>query len=256
MRQAQEEIEREVDRHGEPNGRTSQRMARLLERKDALAEDISQMESQFDDMARESRSDQMRASRALQEAADWLRDSKLADKVRYSKGVGQERDPRFAAGFEDEISDDLASLEERLAAAEDSVETPESARLGAALDDTRDLVQRLESFEDRARGLNPGSGSGESPGEGEGQQGGEGQQPGGQEGAGQEGGQGQGQGQGQPGDGQPGGGQQGSGGRTGGSASGPPGQRQLGREFQERLSDAEELRDALAEGGRTGERPG
>jgi hypothetical protein len=255
MRRAQDQIEREVDRLDSPGGRTEERMDRLLDRKDALAEDIRDLENQLDDMARESRSEQMRASRSLQEAADWMRDSKLADKVRYSKGVVQERDARFAENFEQEISDDLASLEERLAAAEDSVETPESERLGAALDDTRDLVRRLESFEDRARdaaaGEAPGDGAGapgedqragESPGGEAGEQGGEGQQ--GQQGAqGQDGAQGQQGGAGQPGQGQRGGGQR------GGSTSGVPGQRQLAREFQERVADAEELRDALAEEG-------
>ncbi|NKB88404.1 MAG: DUF4175 family protein [Acidobacteria bacterium] len=246
MRQAQEQIEREVDRLGESGGRTGERIDDLLDRKDSLARDIQDLEAQFDDMARESRGEQMRASRALQEAAEWMRDSKLADKVRYSKGVVQERDPRYAAGFEDEISADLDRLEERLAAAEDAVEVPEEQRLGAALDDTRDLVQRLESFEERAReaGQGPGEQAGQEPGEGqagdsEGQQG-EGQQGEGEQGQGGPGGQ-----QASP----QGAGQRPNGGRLGGGGSGPPGARQLGREFDERLSDAEELRDALAEEG-------
>ncbi len=239
MREAQAQIEREVERLGEPGGRTSERMDGLMDRKDALAGDIRDLETQLDDMARESRGDQMRTSRDLQEAAEWMRDSKIADKVRYSKGVVQERDPRYAAGFEQEISEDLAGLEDRLTAAEDSVEKPESERLGAALDDTRDLVRRLESFEDRMRDMADGDeggdeGGGEAQGS-EGQQGGQGQQ---------------GQ-QGQSGEGQP---QQGSGGslaggRVGGATSGVPGQRQMAREFSERLSEAEELRDALAQEG-------
>jgi len=236
MRQAQAQIEREVDRLGEPGGRTDERIDGLMERKDALADDIRDLETQLDDMARESRGDQMRTSRDLQEAAEWMRDSKIADKVRYSKGVVQERDPRYAAGFEQEISDDLANLEDRLAAAEDSVERPESERLGAALDDTRDLVRRLESFEDRMRDMAEGEQGSDSPGgQGEGNEGE-------QEGQGQ-------QGQGQPGQGQP---QEGAGaqrGGGGGSTSGVPGRRQMAREFSERVNDAEELRDALAQEG-------
>ena len=236
MRKAQAQIERQVDRLGEPGGRTSERIDGLMERKDALADDIRDLETQLDDMARESRRDQMRTSRDLQEAAEWMRDSKLADKVRYSKGVVQERDARFAAGFEREISEDLASLETRLAAAEDSVQKPESERLSAALDDTRDLVRRLESFENRMRDMAEG---GE---EGRGREGNEGTQ----EGQGQQ----ARQGQGQPGQGQS---QQrggpANGGRVGGSTSGVPGRRQMAREFRERLNDAEALREALAREG-------
>ncbi len=246
MREAQARIEREVDRLGEPGGRTDERIDGLMERKDALANGIRDLETQLDDMARESRGDQMRTSRDLQEAAEWMRDSKIADKVRYSKGVVQERTPRFAAGFEQEISEDLASLEGRLAAAEDSVERPESERLGAALDDTRDLVRRLESFEDRMRDMAEGDTPGNEAGEGDSQQGngqaGEGQGEG-QEGTGQQGGEQQGEGQGREG------GAPANGGGLGGSASGPPGRRQMAREFNERLSDAEQLRESLAQEG-------
>lgn len=193
MQRAQERIAADVERLAEAGGRTSERVEELKERKDALAEDMRDLETQLDDMARESRGEQNRASRELKETADWMRDAKLADKVRYSKGVIEERDPRYAAGFEREIESDLEELGRRLTAAEGAVTVPEEQRLGAAVEDTRDLVERLESLEERARGQAPTGG--------------------------------------------------------GGTASGVPGGRQLGREFRERVADAERLRAALDEQG-------
>ncbi len=236
MRENQAAIERQVDALGGAGGRTQERVDDLLERKDRLTDEIRGLERNLDDMARESRSEQMAASRALQEAAEWVRDEKLADKVRYSKGVVQERDPRYALGFEQEISDDLASLEGLIDTAAGSVEQSPGERLADAVDDTRDLIRRLESFEDRVRDSVEEDQQGQA-----GQQVEQGQQSG-QSQAGQ---------QGEPGDA---GRQEGiaaregarRGGALGGSNSGPPGARQFAREFRERVGDAEELRDRLA----------
>ena len=258
LRDDQRRIEEQVQNLGQPGTSGQQQMEQLFERKDELAEDITDLESDLDNMARSSRGEQMQTSRGLQESAEWIRDSKLADKVRYSKGVVQERDSRYRQQFEEGISDDLANLEQMVDEAAGNLQGSEEDRLTEALDDTRDLVRRLESFEERVREDAEGEGAGAESAEERrlGDRPGEGQD--GQQGEGQEGQQGEAQGQqgqeGQQGQGgQQGEGQEGGGGgenrsptaRLGGSGNGVPGARQFAREFEERIRDAEELRDEL-----------
>ncbi len=212
MREDQAAIENEVEALGGAGGRTQERIDDLFERKDRLTDDIRGLERNLDDMARESRGQQMAASRALQEAAEWVRDEKLADKVRYSKGVVQERDPRTARAFEQEISDGLASLEGLVDSAAENIERSPGERLADAVEDTRDLIRRLESFEDRLRDAAEAGTPGEQSGQGGAEETGAGNRR-----------------QNMP----------------GGSTSGVPGARQFAREFRERVADAEELRDRL-----------
>ena len=181
MRAAQQRIESEVDRPGAGGQGDRERLERLMGRKDELAEQIDEVESQIDRMARGSRGTQMKASRGLQEAAEWIRDSKLSDKVRYSKGVVQERNSGYARRFEEGISDDLERLDSMVASAAEGMQVSEQDQLASALEDTRQLVERLESFAQRLQQAQDA--------------------------------------------------------------------RQLGREFQQRIRDAEKLRDRLAERG-------
>ena len=256
MRAAQSRISNEVERLGTA-GRTQERMDSLLERKDDLAGEIRDLELQLDDIARESRREQMQTSRGLQQSAEWIRDSKLADKVRYSKGVVQERSPSYAQQFEEGIDADLQQLQRMVQEAAAGMETSESERLADAVEDTRDLVRRLESFErrmrergeqgqrDDQRGQQQAAGEPrEQDQQGQGEQGEQGQQ--GQQGEQGQGGQGAG---GQPGERVPGGQRAQSSGTLGGSTSGFGVPRQFGREFQERIVDMERLREQLAQEG-------
>jgi hypothetical protein len=223
LRAAQDSMEVRVGEMA-AGARTPEAMERILEGKDRIAEEITELEHQLDDMARASRGDQLQTSRGLQEAAEFIRDAKLADKVRYSKGVVQERDTGYARRFEEEIGGDLASLEGRIDDAAGRLEHPEGERLTSALEDTRDLVRRLESFEGRAREAQDQEGG--RPGE----DGEPGQEP--------------------AEDGEPGQ-EPAEGGAVGGEpgGAGVPGRRQLAREFQERIRDAERLRETLGEEG-------
>ncbi len=206
-----------------------QQLERLMERKDALFDEVADLERQIDRASAEAmREDQREASTRLQEAASGIRDDKLKEKIRFSKGVAQERNQEYAEAFEDQIAADIQRLQERLEDAEDAIGTGEQDRMAEALDRTRDLVRGMESMEERLR---QGAG-GQSPQGQDGRQGQEGDQ--GQQGEqGQDGGDAtsgqQGSRQGDQGQGQEGqrrlqpsdqaGGQQGSG---GGQAQGQP----------------------------------
>ncbi|NIR46171.1 MAG: DUF4175 family protein [Gemmatimonadetes bacterium] len=135
----------ESDRYG------SERMRRLMERKEEMAGEVADLEAQLDRLARESRSDQRDASRKLQEAADAIRDDKLEDKILYSRGVVQQRSQEYAENFEEGIARDIEGLRQRLEEASEAVGESEERRLARRLDEARDLTRALESLEERTR---------------------------------------------------------------------------------------------------------
>ena len=154
----QEKIQYHVARLGESSSRErADRMQRLLERKSEQAREVADLEAQMDRMSMESRREQKDASRKLRDAADSIRDSKLKEKIRYSKGVVQGRTPEYAQQFEDQISEDISELRDRIEAARAAVGKSERAQAEEALEKTRELVRNLESLDERlqeqARGL-------------------------------------------------------------------------------------------------------
>ncbi|MGH7541834.1 MAG: hypothetical protein ACRELC_12625, partial [Gemmatimonadota bacterium] len=265
----QRELADDVERAGASPDTESLR--RLRERKDELAREVEALEEALDRLARESRREQPEASRALGGAARSIRDSRLRDKILYSRGVIGGRSPEYARNFEEEITRNAEELRDRVAEARDAFRESDPRRLERQLDEARDLVRGLESLQERIRqrAERGESGGGEPPGRDEGEQseGRQGQSEGrqgqgeGRQGQGQQGpGRGEGRsGQGQGGDGRgespPGRGQ--AGGAGGGFAPGGSGLgglspdeiRQFQREFRERRDDAQRLRDELREQG-------
>ncbi|MDA1095270.1 MAG: DUF4175 family protein, partial [Acidobacteria bacterium] len=251
----------EVNSLGDLSEEARQDRARQLsDRKDEMFGEVADLERELDSTSAEFRRDEESASRALQEAANGIRESKLKEKIRYSRGLVRARSPEYAQQFEQEIGGDIQDLERQLAEAADAVGNSQGTGLDQALEKTRDIMRGLESLEQRIQqeSQQASNQSGQQGQQGqEGQPGQEGQD--GQQGQGQQGQQGQGQGQGET----QGGGQQagdGGGGNTrggpfagGGSGNRRPGDgpfdpqdvRQWQREFRERGSDAQELQRLL-----------
>jgi len=271
IRSQQERVASEVNRlteeGAEGGGGSGERVQRIFERKDELAEEVANLESHLDRMAREGRSEQKEASRKIQDAANSIRDSKLKEKIRYSKGVVQGRSPEYAQNFENLIGEDVENLRQKLEDAAGSIGKSEETKVTEAIDQTRDLVRNLESLSERIRergqegkqgqqekrrGLKPGS-QGEQSSEG---QSSEGKSSNGQR-EGSEGSESRQEGS-EAGGSDPTGSQDAGGGEAflgSGSPNGPnyqPGAfsteevRQLRREFRERVKDAENLRRELA----------
>ena len=237
----------------------------MLEQKTAMEEEVADLERSIDSTSAEFRRDERDASRELQEAAASIRDNKLKEKIRYSRGLVRSRPGETANAFETEIGGDIEELAELLEEAAAAVGRAEGDRMAQALEQTRDLMRSLESLDHRMWQEGEESQDGQQamqPGEGQdGQQGQAGQQ--GQSGqqAGQQGQQGGQPGQGgnpsqQPGgaDGQPGGGNAyggvlggyGWGDRRPGTAVWEPGDvRQWSREYTQRVGEAQELRRLL-----------
>ena len=245
LARTQQDIGEKV-RELEPAGANRQeQLKQLLERKDAQAGDVENIERQLDKTASDFRRERQQASRKVQEAADAIRDSRLRDKIRYSKGVVQGAPPDQAAGFEEQIGADIEAVEAKLREAAGAVGTPERDARADALARARGLVRGVESMnqrlgQQRQSGARGQAGGPQGRGEQQGGQRGEGQQPGGQPGEG--GGQG-GQAQG----GQRAGGQQMAGDQAGGRMDGGGAfdPRQFQREARERRGEADALRREL-----------
>ncbi len=201
--------------------RSVQQLRQLMGRKDDMAAEVADLERQLDRTSADFRREQREASRKLQEAADSIRDNKLKEKIRYSKGLIQGRTAEYARNFEDQIGSDISELQSRLEEAAAAVGQSEADALTQALDRTRDLVRGLESLDERIRQ------SGEEPGDSAGAEAGQGGQASGGGAAGTPR----------------------SGGPTGRSRPGgfdPDDVRQFRREFRERGAEADELRRQLA----------
>ncbi|MCY4634947.1 MAG: DUF4175 family protein [Acidobacteria bacterium] len=249
-------------------------LRRLLEQKGQMEEEVADLERQIDSTSAEFRRDERDASRELQEAAGGIRDNKLKEKIRYTRGLIRSRPGPTANAFEEQIGDNIEQLAEDLAEAAAAVGKSEGDRMAQALDRTRDLMRSLESLDHRMWQQGRQGEDGEQGQEGQqGQAGQEGQGQEGQQGqAGQEGQQGQGGQEGQQGgqqgqEGQAGGQLGGADGWRGGDASNfgrdwgggygdrrpgttvwEPGDiRQWSREYEQRAGEAQELRRLLNE---------
>jgi hypothetical protein len=161
MARAQEKIaaEAEAELVREGTGQESGRIERLLERKDALASQVSDLEGQLDRMARDARSGKKHAARKLQEAADGIRDRKLKDKIRYSKGVVKAGAAEQSRQLEAEIGSDIEALGRKLEEAAGAAGPSDGEKRTAALERMRDLAGHLESLQERLREGSPGNGS-------------------------------------------------------------------------------------------------
>ena len=226
-----------------------ERLRGLMERKDAMESEVADLERQIDSTSAEFRREERDASRRLADAANSIRDNKLKEKIRYSKGLVRSRAPETAQTFEQEIGGDIDDLREKLQAAAAAVGQSEGDAMTRALDQTRDLMRGLESLEQRMWQQGEQSADGQQqgqPGQPSDDEPQDGQQTGGQEQGGQQAG---GIADGQTGVGDTFGGPVGAGGygdsRPGTTYLAPRDIRQWQREFRERAGEAQDIRRLL-----------
>lgn len=158
----QREVQRDVRQLPESGPSRATEIARLRERKDQMTEAVQGLERELDRAASVARAEQPEAARALQDAAEQIRESKLKEKLQYSRGTIEQWDPQSATTLEMNIEADLHALRERLeraaAAAGERAENP----LERALDDARSLVRGMEGMDRRLREAGP---QGQEPGD-------------------------------------------------------------------------------------------
>jgi hypothetical protein len=232
LQQQQREVQRRVRELPTSGEERTETINQLRERKDQMTQAVQDLERELDQSAAGSRADNPEAARALQDAAEQIRESKLKEKLQYSRGTIEQWDPQSAVTLELNIEADLQALRDRLEQAASISSQNENNPLEEALDAARELVRGMESMDRRLQetqqsqqGQEGQQGQGSEGQQGQGGEGQQGQGGEGQQGQGGEGQQGQGgegqQGQGGEGQGQEGGQQQG--GQGGGRAMNPAG---------------------------------
>jgi hypothetical protein len=160
----QDRIADEVRRLGDGEGEgAAEQVQRLGERKDALSGQVQALEEQLDRVAGDTRASAAQASRALREAATGIRENKLKEKIRYSKGVVRGRPGAPAQQLEAEIGKDIGQLSRQVAEAARKLGEAKGDGRAAALERTRDVVRRLESIQERLK-LGPGAEDGSQQG--------------------------------------------------------------------------------------------
>jgi hypothetical protein len=254
----QREVQRDVRELPQSGAERTEQISRLRERKDQMTDAVSGLERQLDRSASVARAEQPEAARKLQEAADQIRESKLKEKLQYSRGTIEQWDPQTATTLEMNIEADLQTLRDKLEEAAGAAGERTEDPLERALEETRNLVRGMEGMDRRLR--EPGSQAGQQT-DPQGRQGQPGDPRGGQPDAqGQRGGQPQGGAQGgaRGGDrpqGAPttpaGDVTQSGGGPTRGDPRRLSGEeaRQMRRELLERGRQTEDLRGRLADAG-------
>jgi len=145
----QKDNERDVRGLDQAGANRDPRVQQLLERKDVQAAEVGEIERQLDKTASDFRRERQQASRKVQEAADAIRDSRLKEKIKYSKGLVQGAPADAAAGFEAQIGSDLAAIDQRLQQAAQAVGVPDRDVRAEALARARELLRGAESMGQR-----------------------------------------------------------------------------------------------------------
>lgn len=173
LAEQQRDVQRDVEQLATAGLDRAARQQRLDERKAGMEAQVKGLAADLDRFARETRTSNPRASRAAQASSSQIRESRLSDKIRYSRDVIRSANSReYARRFENAIQQDLDSLAQQVAAAAGAAKAgrDSSQRSTRALSQARDLVRGLSSLEERLgdRTSQPGTaGSGQgSPGGG------------------------------------------------------------------------------------------
>lgn len=121
---------------------------RLEQRKDRLADDLAQLKEDLDQAARDARGEQPDAARRMQAAGNQLRDRRVEEKIRYSRGLLNS--PEVARPFEEGITSNLDDLSRQLAEAAGAIGESNRDQAERTLDRLRQLGQAMESMAERA----------------------------------------------------------------------------------------------------------
>jgi hypothetical protein len=147
----QREVQRDVRELPQGGQERSDRLDLLRERKDQMTEAVSEIERELDRASSVARGEQPEAARKLKGAADQIRESKLKEKLQFSRGTMEQWDTESAVTLELNIEADLQTLRDRLEEAAATAGERQADPLEEALEDTRELVRGLEALDRRLR---------------------------------------------------------------------------------------------------------
>src|SRR5207247_821688 len=122
------------------------------QRKDAMDAKVADLQQQLEKIANQMRRDEKDAARKLDEAAGSIRDKRIREKIRYTKGALQGAGSQSARGMEEDIGANLDALQKKIGDAAGSVgKATKQDGVARAADKTRDLVRGMESLDQRMR---------------------------------------------------------------------------------------------------------
>ncbi len=174
LAQREREIGQDVDRTLRSGQADPEAARRLMERKDSLAADVGRLERDLSNLGRETRGTRPDAGRRLEESARGIREDRVQDKIRFSKGLLRSgAPPDYARTLSESIAANLDSAAARINAAGRAFSQADSSGSSRALDRARELVQGLESLRERmaqqdgqqADGQTEGRNDGRAPGQ-------------------------------------------------------------------------------------------
>jgi hypothetical protein len=151
LRSKQAEVAEQAQSLPQDDTAKAGRVNSLSERKDGLARDVERLGADAERLGRDIAREQPNAARKLGEAADGIKNSRVRDKLVFSKDLLRRGSPEAVRSFEEQIGQNLAEASERLKEAAGSLSDSPGDRQARALDRARDLVRGLNSLEERAR---------------------------------------------------------------------------------------------------------
>ena len=128
---------------------TSERVRRLIERKNEMTQEVADLERQIDEMSAEAGSEQRQAAESFDDALRNIRDNKIRERIQYSRGLPGARSPDFTRDFEQQTTEHLMELRDQLRQASEAIGEPVDDRTMESLDQARDMVRNMESLNRR-----------------------------------------------------------------------------------------------------------
>ncbi|HZS07187.1 MAG TPA: DUF4175 family protein [Blastocatellia bacterium] len=153
-----EELARKQQQNGNQNDQATQEAKRRLgERKEALANDVGNLEKDIDQAARGAGQDQQKVADQMREAASSLRRNRVSERIRRNNENIQNGQLSAAREGERVIQENLNQVAQQLKEAEQSAKNQKGAggETEDSLDRTRQLADNLESIR-RKMGENKG----------------------------------------------------------------------------------------------------
>src|SRR5439155_16286485 len=110
----QKEVANDVNGLEQAGGDRPGKAQQLAQRKDAMDRKVGDLQKQLEQLGNETRRDEKDASRKLDDAANMIRDKRIREKIRYSRGTLGGQPGEFARAMEQDIGGNLSALEQKV----------------------------------------------------------------------------------------------------------------------------------------------
>ncbi len=159
IQQALDRLARETPQRDSPE-ESARRSADIVSSKNALADRLNNLETDVRDLSRQARKNNKGTSERLADAADTIRDRRLAERIQEGNLLIQNGFFEGQQRREDFIREGLTEVQKRLEDAESRLGKSENGRIEEAADRARQLSEGLESMQRRLDAIRRENGEG------------------------------------------------------------------------------------------------